>query len=282
MTRPRPTAGDRIVEAAIARIHERGISVGLDGISLEEAIAASGVSRATAYRHWPSRTEFLRNVLVRVVRNAHLEPEGTEEIDAIRAFVRARRRQIGTDAGRRTIVVECLRIAADADFRRLAASREWRDYLALTATCSSLPEGDLRTTVTAELAAAERSFVTHRATVYSRLAQLLGYRLVPPLTGQPGFEVMAEAMGTLMTGLVVRATVARDTASLRARAFGSSVAAEWTSTSYILVAALLSYLEPDPRIEWDAERVAATTKQFQELAEVIEAGRGRLSAADPP
>lgn len=282
MTRPRPTAGDRIVEAALARIHERGISVGLDGISLEEAIAASGVSRATAYRHWPSRNDFLREVLVRVVRDAHLEPEGTEEIDAIRAFVRTHRRQIGTDAGRRTMVVECLRIAVDADFRRLAESREWRDYLALTATCSSLPEGDLRATVTAELAAAERSFVTHRATVYSRLPQLLGYRLVPPLTGQPGFEVMAEAMGALMTGLVVRASMARDTASFRARAFGSSVTADWTSTSYALVAGLLSYLEPDPGVEWNAERIAATIAQFRDLTEVIEAGRGRLSAGDPP
>jgi AcrR family transcriptional regulator len=273
MTRPRPTAGDRIVEAAIARIHEQGISVGLDGISLEEAIAASGVSRATAYRHWASRTDFLREVLVRVVRDAHLEPEGAEEIDAIRAFIQTRRRQLGTVAGRRTMVVECLRIAVDADFRRLATSREWRDYLALCATCSSLPRGDLRTTVTAELAAAERSFLSHRAAVYSRLPQLLGYRLVPPLTGQSGFEVMAEAMGAFMTGLVVRTTVARQTASFRARAFGSSVAAEWTSTSYALVAALLSYLEPDPGVEWSAERIAATIAQFQDLTEVIRTGR---------
>ncbi|MEV4489996.1 TetR/AcrR family transcriptional regulator [Micromonospora coxensis] len=275
MTRPRRTAGDRIVEAAIARIHERGISVGLDGISLEEAIAASGVSRATAYRHWPNRTEFLREVLVRVVRDAHLEPEGTEELDAIRTFVQTHRRQIATDAGRRTVAVESLRIAVEADFRRLAESREWRDYLALTATCRSLPEGELRTTVTAELAAAEHSFVTHRATVYSRLPQLLGYRLVPPLTGGAGFEVMAEAMGALMTGLVVRATTARHPAPFRARAFGSSVEAEWTSTSYALVAAVLSYLEPDPSIEWDAERIAATIARFQDLAEVIEVGRGR-------
>jgi hypothetical protein len=246
-----------------------------------------GISRTkqpNTYRSpgWPSRTEFLREVLVRVVRDAHLEPEGAEEIGAIRAFVRSRRDWFGTDAGRRTIVVECLRIAADADFRRLAASREWRDYLALCATCSSLPEGDLRTTVTAELAAAERSFVRHRATVYSRLPQLLGYRLVPPLTDQSGFEVMAEAAGALMTGLVVPVTIARETASFRARAFGSSVAAEWTSTSHALVATLLSYLEPDPGVEWNAERITATIAQFQKLAEVIQAARGRLSAPNRP
>jgi AcrR family transcriptional regulator len=272
MSRERPTAGDRIVDAAIARIRERGISVGLDGISLEEAIAASGVSRATAYRHWPNRTEFLRAVLVRVVREARLVPEGEEEIEAIRRFLIPRRAQFATEAGRRTVVVECLRISVDADFRRLATSREWRDYLALRATCSSLPEGDLRTTVTAELAAAERSFAAHRATVYSRLPRLLGYRLVPPLSEQRGFELMAATMGALMTGLVVRAAVAEEVKPFRIRAFGSSLRSEWTSTSYGLVSTFLSYLEPDPTIEWSAERTTASIEQLKEIAKVIEAG----------
>lgn len=274
MSRPRSKPSDRIVDAAIARIRERGITVGLDGISLEEAIAASGVSRATAYRHWPSRTEFLREVLVRVVRDAHLEPEGTEEVDTIRAFVAARRDDLATSAGRRTLVVEVLRISLEADFRRLAASREWRDYLALRATCSSLPEGDLRTTVTAELAAAERSFVAHRAAVYSRLPMLLGYRLIAPLADGVGFDVMSEAMGALMTGLVVRASVAEETASFRARAFGSSLESRWTSTTYALVAAVLSYLEPDPSIRWTTARITASVALFDELSTLVQEGRG--------
>jgi AcrR family transcriptional regulator len=282
MSRSRPTAGDRIVDAAVAGIRERGISVGLEGISLEEAIATSGVSRATAYRHWPNRTEFLRAVLVRVVHEARLEPEGLDDLDVIRAFVGARRDQLATDAGRRSIVVECLRIAAEADFRRLATSREWRDYLALRATCSSLPDSELRTTVTAELAAAERAFATHRAAVYSRLPRLLGYRLVPPLTDDVGFEVMAEAMGALMTGLVVRTAVAEDTKYFRGQAFGSSVESDWTSTSYALVAALLSYLEPDASIEWNPERVTASIAQFREIEKGIKAIRGTRRPVSPP
>lgn len=273
MPRPRSTAGDRVVQAAIRRIHERGVSVGLDGISLEDAIASSGVSRATAYRHWPSRADFLRAVLVQIVRETRLEPEGIEEIDAIRAFVTDRREDASTDAGRRTIVVESLRIAVDADFRRLASSREWTDYLALRATCTSLPQGELRETVTSEIAAAERGFLMHRASVYSRLPQLLGYRLVPPLAGQSGFEVMADAMGALMTGLVVRASVAPDRTPFRAKAFGSSLAAEWTRTSYALVASFLSFLEPDPELEWTAERALATVAAFEELTEVIQSVR---------
>lgn len=273
MPRSRPSAGERVVQAAVRRIHERGVSVGLDGISLEDAIASSGVSRATAYRHWPSRADFLRAVLVQIVRETRLEPEGSEEIDAIRALVRDRREDIATEAGRRTIVVESLRIAVEADFRRLAASREWTDYLALRATCTSLPEGELRETVTSEIVAAERGFVMHRALVYSRLPELMGYRLVPPLAGQSGFEVMAEAMGALMTGLVVRGAVTPAGAPFRVRAFGSSISAEWTSTAYAMVATFLSFLEPDPKVEWSAERVMASVALFEELAEVIEPAR---------
>lgn len=261
------------MQAAVRRIHERGVSVGLDGISLEDAIATSGVSRATAYRHWPSRADFLRAVLVQTVRETRLDPEGSEEIDAIRAFVNDRREEAATAAGRRTIVVESLRIAVDADFRRLASSREWTDYLALRATCTSLPPGELRDTVTSEIAAAERGFAMHRASVYSRLPDLMGYRLVPPLAGQSGFEVMADAMGALMTGLVVRASVAPDRTTFRATAFGSSLAAEWTRTSYALVAAFLSFLEPDPELEWTGERVRAAVAAFETLTAVVQSPR---------
>jgi len=270
---PRRKPADRIVDAAIARVRERGIMVGLDGISLEEAIAASGVARATAYRHWPSRAAFLREVLVRVVRDTRLEPEGTEEIDALREFVSAHQGEFATQAGRRTLVVEGLRIAVEADFQRFATSREWRDYLALRATCGSLPDSDLRAALTAELAAAERSFVAQRAAVYGRLPQLLGYRLTTPLAGGAGFELMSQAMGALLMGLVVRASVNEDSLSFQARAFGSSMESSWTSATYALVAAMLSYLEPDPSVQWTATRLAASIDLLDELASLINGWR---------
>jgi AcrR family transcriptional regulator len=268
----RRKASDRIIAAAISGVRERGIMVGLDGISLEEAIAASGVARATAYRHWPSRAEFLREVLVRIVRDTRLVLDGTEVIGALRRFVSAHQDEPATEAGRRTLVVEGLRITLEADFQRLATSREWSDYLALRATCSTLPDSDLRAAVTAELAAAERSFVAHRAAVYSRLPKLLGYRLTAPLSDDAGFELMSQAMGALMTGLVVRASVNQESTSFQARAFGSSMESRWTSTTYALVATLLSYSEPDPHVHWTATRIADSIALFDELAALVVEG----------
>lgn len=253
----RPDARDRLVEVAVQRLHERGVTVALDGIALEEVIAESGVSRATAYRRWPNRKEFLREVLIRAVRSVRLEPETPQNLSDIRAMVESRRDTLDTEDGRRTVVVEGLRMATEADYRRLAGSREWRDYLALRATCDGLPDDELRATLAAELRAAEQASLHQRAAVYSRIPEMLGYRLVTPLDGEAGLRVMAETMGAVMTGLVLAAAPGTELTTFRARAFGSTADAEWTTASYALTAALISYLEPAPSTSWDVDRVIA-------------------------
>ncbi|AEE47745.1 regulatory protein TetR [Cellulomonas fimi ATCC 484] len=262
--RPPTDAAERVVAAAVGLARERGLTVGLDRISLEEAIAASGVSRATAYRRWPSKTDFLRQVLLRIVQAARLEPESDEDIAAIRGLVTEHRDRLATPEGWRTVVVEGLRISTDSDFRRLATSPVWRDHLALRATCASLPAGDLRDAVAAELAAAERAFTERRAAVYGALPRMLGYRLVPWL-GDDGFTLMAETTGALMAGLVGRAAILPPRAPTTMRAFGSAVASSWTTESYSVVATILAFLEPDPAVSWGPERVDAAIAASYEL-----------------
>lgn len=244
-----------MVEAAVARLRQRGVTVALDGISLEEAIVDAGVSRATAYRRWPNRRDFTRAVLIHMVHAARLEPETSAELDAIRAVVEEHRERLDTETGRRTVVVEVLRLATEADHRRLSGSREWRDYLALRVTCDGLPDAGLRETLVAELRATERSFLSHRAAVYARLPELLGYRLAPPMAGDSGFLLMAEAVGALMTGLVLGGGEPAE--PFHARAFGSQIEAPWTTASYALTSSLLTFLEPDPAATLDIDRALA-------------------------
>lgn len=271
-------SGSRVIAAAVAQIRQHGVAVSLDRISLEDAIAASGVPRATAYRRWPSKREFLREVLVQVVRQTRLDPETDSDLAALRDLVRAHRAEFGTAEGRRTFVVESLRIAAESDYQRLAESREWRDHLALRATCDSLPAGELRDVITAELADAEHAFAGRRATVYARLPGVLGYRLVPWLNPEAGFALMAAAAGALITGLVVRPGLVRDPA-FRAQAFGSSIESDWTTESYALVAMILSYLEPDPLVDWTPARVAAAFDTWDEFEREVR--RLRATPVDP-
>jgi AcrR family transcriptional regulator len=264
--RQRPdAAADRVVDAAVEQVRRRGLTVGLDRISLEEAIAASGVARATAYRRWPSKADFLTHVLLRIVRDVDLAPETDEDIAAVRALVAADRGALATPDGWRTLVVESLRVTAESDFRRLATSSAWRDHLALRATCASLPDEALRETVAAELAASERAFTDRRALVYSRLPAVIGYRLVPWLDPATGFTLMGEATGALMTGLVARAAIVVPAPPVPMRALGSSALSPWTTESYAIVATVLSYLEPDPTVVWDAARVETAIERSYDL-----------------
>ncbi|GEL45959.1 hypothetical protein CHO01_10750 [Cellulomonas hominis] len=264
--RQRPEdAGERVVSAAVDLVRRRGLTVGLDRISLEEAIAASGVARATAYRRWPTRDEFRTRVLLRVARDVDLEPETDEDIAALRRLVAGDRAALATPEGWRTLVVESLRITTDSDFRRLAGSAAWRDHLALRATCSTLPEGDLRDAVAAELAASERAFTDRRARVYGRLPAVLGYRLVPWLDPADGFTRMAEATGAMMTGLVARAAVVPPGPPTPMRAFGSGALAPWTTEAYAVTATILAFLEPDPDVVWDAARLDLAVARSAEL-----------------
>lgn len=265
----RPDARDRILDAAVDRLRQRGLTVALDGISLEDAIADSGVSRATAYRRWPNRAEFMRAVLVRMVRSIQLEPESEEDLTAIRTAIDERAGRLDTESGRRTAIVEGFRIATAADHRRLTGSRQWRDYLALRITCGGLPDRELQATLLEELRAAERSFVERRASVYAQVPQALGYRLTPPLSGEAGFTLMAQTTGALMSGLILSAADDPES-TFRARAFGSEVEAEWTTASYALTAALLSFLEPDPAAAWDPQRALALLDSPTDLSSAEE------------
>lgn len=271
-TRDSPRA--RLLRTAVDRIHREGLTVGLDHLSLEAVIAESGVSRATAYRHWPNKREFLREVLREVVRTTQLTGEPREEIAALRALLDARRPQLRTEQGHRDLVVEGLRLAADSDFRRMSTDPAWRTYLALTVTASGVRDDELRTDLQARLREAEASFVARRSRVYSLLPRLLGYRLVAPLAGEAGFETVSAATGAMMTGLIVsslaRPELATETAELAP--FGSSRAAAWSAPALHLTGVILAYLEPDPSVEWSASRVQESVDFLAQLEEELVAG----------
>ena len=59
-----------------------------------------------------------------------------------------------------------------------------------------------------------------------------------------------------MTGQLLKAWVdpAPAAREFSARAFGMSQLASWTQQTYLGTATLLSYLEPDPAVEWTLAR----------------------------
>jgi len=272
---------------AVEQIRRQGMTVSLEHLSLEAIIRESGVSRATAYRHWPTKSDFLGEVLVTVVRSTRLEGESPQEVAELGALIWEHRADLRSAPGRRNLIVEALRYSTDANFRRLLASPQWHTYLALNATFQGLPDGPLRAKVQVALADADTRFVANRAEVYGRLPALLGYRLIPPLTAPDGFTVMASAAGSMMTGLIVKALARPEIATdaLPMRPFGSTRAADWTLPAHHLAGVLLGHLEPDPAVRWDARQRRTATETLRGILNALqemrssdgpgEAGQGR-------
>lgn len=203
----------RMLDAALEMIAVRGMSVSLEHLSLEEVIATAGVSRSSAYRRWPYKDLFFSDLLVELARSTNLEDEGAEPLRQAQALLAAR-----------------------------------RTYIALNATFLGLPDGDLRRTVGAALAQTEQRFTTHRAQVAAEMTDVLGYRLVPPLTAPDGFELMASAVGSAITGLVIKALASPQLVAERRllRAFGSTRPAEWSLPAFVIVGVALSTWSQTP------------------------------------
>src|SRR6266508_3005306 len=162
------------------------------------------------------------------------------------------------------LIFEMLRTAVQADFEGIYLSPRWRTYIALNATFLGLPDGDLRRKVGAALAQTEQRFTTLRAQIAAEMTDVLGYRLVPPLTVPDGFELMASAVGSAITGLVIKALASPQMVAERRllRAFGSTRPAEWSVPAFVIVDVALSYIEPDPAVRWDQARIQTVAAQL--------------------
>jgi AcrR family transcriptional regulator len=256
----------RMLDAALEIIATRGMSVSLEHLSLEEVIATAGVSRSSAYRRWPYKDLFFSDLLVELARSTNLEDEGAEPLRQAQALLAARVQELRTDTSRRDLIIEVLRTAVQADFEGIYSSPRWRTYITLNATFLGLPDGDLQRTVGAALAQTEQRFTTHRAQVAAEMTDVLGYRLVPPLTAPDGFELMAGAVGSTITGLVIKALASPQLVAERRllRAFGSTRPAEWSVPAFVIVGVALSYIEPDPAVRWDQARIRTVAAQLSQ------------------
>ena len=286
-----------MLDAALARIEAQGMTVSLADVGMEAVIAEAGVSRATAYRRWPSREAFLADVLVETVRRTSLIPETEQDLVRLLEVVDDHRAGLGSEQGRRDLVVEALRVSVDLDVRRIVASPRWRTFVSLAATYQGLPEGAVREAVGSALLAtapqpspdtddveavreavgsalaeAEEAFVARRAEIYANLVGLIGYRLAPPLQGDDGFRALSGATGAMMTGVVLRALPRPAWLDERhtARLLGASREAPWSEPERLLVGLLLSHLEPDPDLAWDDATIEGLLARLEgQVAELL-------------
>jgi AcrR family transcriptional regulator len=253
----------RMLAAATEMISTTGLTVGMDHISFEEVIRAAGVSRSSAYRHWPYKDLFFSD-LVRQLAQASSPAILRDEVGLIRRVIGEHLAWLGSAKTRQHLVLELIRELAALDLRSMLASPGWRTYLALHATFTGLADGDLREQIRDALAQSEAARTAQVATAWRQFATLLGYRLRPEAPG--GFDTLATLLAATLRGLVITALSTPDISSQQpmARPFGAADDQPWSLPAIAAASIAMAFLEPDPEAEWDDERVAAIHRALDE------------------
>ena len=254
----------RMLQAAVAMVSRTGLTVSLEHISFEDVIRDAGVSRSAVYRRWPYKDLFFSD-LVKELAHKATPTIVSEELDLIKRVAAEHADWLETPELRHRLVVELLRRLSDLDFQTLYGSPEWRTYLALHATFLSIADEDVRDQVQAALARSEHDHIARVASAWERLVGLIGYRLRPELGVT--FETAATLVDSAMRGLVITALSMPEVATYRAmaRPLGAASTDEWSLPGLALASIALAFLEPDPAVEWDAERIASVRRALADL-----------------
>jgi AcrR family transcriptional regulator len=254
-----------MLHAATAMVNRTGLTVSLDHLSFEDIIRDADVARSAVYRRWPYKDLFFSDLVKELAKNA-TPTIVDDEVELMRAIVAEHLDWVQTPELRQSLVVELFRQLALLDFQTMYGSAGWRTYIALHATVMSLAEGDLRDQVQVALAQTEKAHTARVAKAWERLVGLFGYRLRPELGAT--FETMATLLIATLHGLIVMALSTPDIAAHRFQAspFGAAGKDEWSLAAVGLASIAMGFLEPDPAIVWDDERLARVRQALSSLA----------------
>lgn len=268
----------RMLQAAVRMVSSAGLTVSLDHISLEEVIRAAGVSRSTVYRRWPHKDLFFSDLVKELARTA-TPTILAEEIALIREIFAERPDWLESAAQRRGLVAELFRRLSLLDFQTLSGSAEWRTYVALHATFMSLADDELRGQVQVALAESEREHLSRVASAWERLVGLLGYRLRPEL--ETTFGDLAALLDATMRGLVIMALSMPEIGQRRsaARPLAATATADWSLPALGLASVAWAFIEPDPDVQWDQNRIATVGQALAALALPAANGQDALSGS---
>jgi len=256
---------ERMLHVAVEMVNRTGLTVSLDHFSFEDIIRDADVSRSAVYRRWPYKDLFFSDLVKELARGA-TPTIVDDEVDLMRRVVAGHPDWLETPELRRGLLVELFRQLALFDFQAMYGSAAWRTYFALHATVMSLTGGDLRDEVQAALAESEKGRTARVANAWEQLAGLFGYRLRPELGAT--IEAMATLLNATMRGLIIMALSTPEIATYRAEArpFEAAGKDEWSLAAMGIASVASAYLEPDPAISWDDERLTTVRQALRSWA----------------
>jgi hypothetical protein len=195
----------RMLDAGRDLALEAGASLTIEHLRLEEVIQRARVPRSSAYRVWPYKEDYTDDLLCYLAGAGSWFSDRTvlspETPAVLRQLITGNQRLLASAEGRRALLREVVRVTADANYRALSDSLQWRLHMALMATLGSTRTGLARRKIATALEAAQARSREALVALFDIVAADLGLRpRAPALT----VEHMQLAGGLFIQSLALR------------------------------------------------------------------------------
>lgn len=264
---PAEQVRQRMLDAGRELALETGVALTIEQLRLEEVIQRARVPRSSVYRLWPYREEYIDDLLCYLAGTGSwfserpvLDPATFDDITTI---VDGNRHLLATEAGRRGLLREAIRVATARNYAALTESAPWRLHMALVATLGSTRADDARARIAAALEDAQRRSRETMVAMLGYLTRELGMRLRDPaytldhvqLAGGMLVQSLAlrnvqvQAMVDDPGGAACSAEAARVNELLNTAIPGPGLAgepAQWSLAALAYLNLIEGFIEPDP------------------------------------
>ncbi|WP_346057739.1 hypothetical protein [Leucobacter alluvii] len=245
--------GAKVLLSAVKHVETVGLSLGVSQELIDQICSDAGVSAKQFAQVWSSPDAFMADLFCELANQAQIDRADTETLLTTWQYLSMRTDDLHTLEGRRSVLNDIIRTAAEYNFEVITASSKWRTYAALSTTIVAWPEGPARTRVLDALQASELSFVETMENFYRNVLPTVGYRLKPMFHND--YQPFVVAAASVIEGLgIVRATVP---ALVEAHFDGSSAGADgnadeqaqedsWSVSALAFMGVVDAFIEPDP------------------------------------
>ncbi|CAD5992391.1 hypothetical protein [Agreia sp. COWG] len=244
-----PHAEDRtrILTIATNRVGTSGLDVGFERSALEEIVRQAQVSPRTAQRIWPTHDDFVYDLFSEIANQTRRDLTDTETLVATWGFLSSRLNDLRSPEGRRSIMLDVVRTAAEQNLEEVTQSLGWRSYASLALTILSRPDSPGRASVLAALRNSELVFIDTMEMFYRNILATVGYRLKEEFHND--YHPFVVATAAVVEGLGITRTTVPEIVHSHFQRPGETGQNSWSLVSLAFVGVIEAFVEPDPDYE---------------------------------